>query len=93
MKLRDLEDKGDFSRDKNDLLVAGEFEETESRLELEVMLLATRTCCGWPRWMWDAARRTQPYGRKGTDAQEMRSDCAQQGARAKVGFVQARWCR
>lgn len=44
--MRDLDDRGDFSRDRNDLLGAGEFEETDSRLELEVMLLATRTYCG-----------------------------------------------
>lgn len=50
--MRDLEDRGDFSLDRSDLLGAGAFEETESRLELEVMLLAMRTYCGYPQPMY-----------------------------------------
>ena len=98
MKLRDLEDRGDFSRDRNDLLGAGEFEETESRLELEVMLLATRTCCGYPRPMYEDTSSTQPGGRQATymqdDAQRYRTSRPGGASRAyrKLGGVAIEMC-
>jgi hypothetical protein len=91
VKLRDLEVKGDLSRDKKDLLGAGELEETESRLELEVMLFhgahaaAARVQCG--EWQAVCSRdlTNLPMRRM------MRSNVAQLGLEPRLELGQAWW--
>lgn len=49
MKLRDLDDSGDLSLDRNDLVEVEGDEVTDARAGLEVMLFVSHTLCGYPR--------------------------------------------
>jgi hypothetical protein len=84
-----LEVKGDLSRDKKDLLGAGELEETESRLELEVMLFhgahaaAARAQCG----EWQAVHSCDPT--KLRMRRMMRSNTARLGLEPRLELGEA----
>lgn len=96
MKLRDLEVKGDLSRDKKDLLGAGELEETESRLELEVMLFhgahaaAARVQCGEWQAVHSRDLTNLPMRRRMRSTEQRRAIGS--GAAAQAwGSLVARW--